>query len=75
VFLSESQFQNELDYGVTMLLIGEMLTAELINKAEFAKLEKLYTERFHPLFKSAQKPEQPCFLADLELSWDCGNLP
>lgn len=51
MILSREQFQNEVDYGTMMLLTKEMMASGLINKSEYAKIEKLYAKKYQPFFK------------------------
>ena len=53
--LNQEQFQNEVDYSTIMLSVKEMLDAELINKSEFAKIEKLYVEKYNPILRYAAR--------------------
>ncbi len=49
--LNEEKFQSEVYYGTVMLLIKEWLTAGLITKTEYAKIERLYADKYNPILK------------------------
>jgi len=55
--LSKEQFQNEVDYGAVMLLVKEMLAAGIINKTEYLKIDKMYTEKYAPFFRYEARQE------------------
>jgi len=57
VVLSKEQFQNEVDYGAVVLLLKEMLSAGLINKAEYIKIDKMYIEKYKPIFRHDARQE------------------
>jgi hypothetical protein len=49
--MTSDRFQGEVDFGVAMLLVREMLTAKLITQLEFAKIEKMYKAKYKPVFQ------------------------
>ena len=55
--LSKEQFQNEVDYGAVILLLKEMLDAGLINKTEYIKIDKMYIEKYAPVFRYDARQE------------------
>ena len=57
MILSTEQFQNEVDYGAVMLLAKEMLAAGIINKSEYIKIDKMYTEKYAPFFRDEARQE------------------
>jgi hypothetical protein len=59
-------FDNEVEYGVTILLVRKMLTAGIVDRYEFAKIEQMQTTRYRPVFlhkldgcHSVKKPPIP----------------
>lgn len=64
--LTHSQFQREMDYGVAVCLWKEAHAQGIIDKADFLRIEKMYTARYRPMFHSAAaienvvtKPKSP----------------
>jgi len=51
--MTSEQFQREMDFGVTMALVREMLDSGLITLAEFSKIEKLYIQKHDPIYQFA----------------------
>ena len=49
--MTSDKFQDEVDFGVTMLLVREMLTAKIITQLEFTKIEKMYKAKYKPVFQ------------------------
>jgi len=54
--MTSDRFQGEVDFGIAMLLVREMLTAKLITQLEFAKIEKMYKAKYKPIFQSFSSP-------------------
>ena len=48
--LTEEQFQSEVDYAAAILLSREMLQAGIITQQDFARINRLYTEQYRPVF-------------------------
>ena len=49
--LSAERFQTEVDYGTAVLLLREMLAAELIDTKDFARAERRFADRYQPIFR------------------------
>jgi len=49
--MTSDKFQNEVDFGVAMLIVREMLTAKIITRLEFVKIEKMYKTKYNPVFQ------------------------
>lgn len=48
--LTTEQFQTEVDYAAAVLLSREMLQAGIITDEDFARINRLHTEQYQPLF-------------------------
>lgn len=48
--MTNEQQQREIDYGVAIRIWKELLTAGIINRHDFAKINKLYIDRYNPNF-------------------------
>lgn len=57
--LEAEQFQNELDYGMAIHLAKEMLANGIINKQEFAKIDKMYIQLYRPIFENQASLNSP----------------
>jgi hypothetical protein len=55
--MDKNRFQNEVDFGIAMLLVREMLIAKLITQLEFAKIEKMYKAKYKPVFQGISSLE------------------
>ena len=49
--MAKDQFKREVDYGLLMMLTQEMLERGVIDRREYSRADKMYTERFNPIFK------------------------
>ena len=48
--MTTEQFQSEVDYAAAILLSREMLQAGIIDDRDFARINRLYTEQYRPVF-------------------------
>jgi hypothetical protein len=48
--LTAEQFQTEINYAAAVLLSREMLRAGIIDEQDFARINRLYTEQYQPIF-------------------------
>ena len=55
--MTSDKFQNEVDFGVAMLIVREMLTEKIITQLEFAKIEKMYKTKYKPVFQGISSLE------------------
>jgi hypothetical protein len=49
--MPNEQFEREVDYGVAMQIVKEMRNYGLITKPEFQKIERLYSEKYRPVYQ------------------------
>ena len=55
--MAKAQFKRELEYGVAMVLTREMLERGVIDRREYCRADKMYTDRYQPLFKRRELPD------------------
>ena len=49
--MDKEQFSREVDYGMAMALLTEMLSAGLISRQEYSQINKMYIDRYRPIFQ------------------------
>ena len=55
--MNKEQFQNEIDYGMAMALVREMLECGVIDRQDFMKADKMYVDRYRPVIHSVMPPK------------------
>ncbi len=50
--MNKDQLQNEMDYSVAIHICKEMLDAGIIDRQDFIRIDKMYIDRYRPIFRS-----------------------
>ena len=50
--MTREQFQYQIDYSTAMHIIKEMAATGIITEKEFAKINKMYIEKYKPVFEN-----------------------
>ena len=53
--LSETLFQNEVDYQMAIQLAKQMESEGIISLQDFTKIDRLYTEKYQPIYREARQ--------------------
>jgi len=57
--MDKEQFSREVDYGMAMVIINEMLAAGLISNQEYKQIDKMYSDRYRPIFQFPTSANEP----------------